>query len=86
MQTLIVILIVLAVLLLLYFLLCALVFNQIAWRRQIRIPSFLTDLVAGNEAPDNYEKLAAAKTEELLQKGLETLEMQSRRDTLRARL
>lgn len=86
MQTLIVILIVLAVLLLLYFLLCALVFNQIAWRRQIRIPSFLTDLVAGNEAPDNYEKLAAAKTEELLQKGLETLEMQSGRDTLRARL
>lgn len=86
MQIWIVILIVAAALFLLFFLLCSLVFNEIAWRKQIRIPAFITNLVAGNEAPDDYERLAEEKTKELLQKDLEMITLQSGRDTLCAKL
>lgn len=58
--------IVLITLIILLFVICGFIYNQIIWRKTIKIPKFITNLVAGNDmAIDNYED-DAYKAESLL--------------------
>ena len=58
--------IVLAVLILLLFIICGFIYNQTVWRKTIKIPEFITNIVAGNDmALDNYEE-DAHKAEAIL--------------------
>ncbi len=73
---LIVILITAAVLLLILFLACGFIFNQVIWRKTLKLPRFISDMVAGNDAsPDNFEIDSQRAIEWLLQLPLECVEL-----------
>lgn len=38
----------------LLFILCGFIYNQLVWRKTIKIPEFITKLIAGNNIPDAY--------------------------------
>lgn len=54
---------------------CGFVYNQLAWRKTIPVPKFLTKLLAGNELPDGYNDDAHKAEEKLFALPLEQIEM-----------
>ena len=57
--------IIIGVIILLLFIICGFIYNQIIWRKTIKIPEFITNLIAGNnDLPDRYGE-DAAKAEAL---------------------
>lgn len=51
-----IILIAIAALLIIYLLACAFIFNQLIWRKQLKVPRFILNLIAGNNMPEQYEQ------------------------------
>lgn len=51
----IVLLIAIAVFLLILFAACALIFNQLVWKKTFPVPKFILKMIAGNQEPDAYE-------------------------------
>lgn len=55
-----------AVILLLLFILCGFIYNQLVWRKTVKIPAFITNLIAGNNMPDAYTKANMEAEKKLL--------------------
>lgn len=66
MNTFFIVLIAAAAIILLLFILCAFIYNQLVWRKTIKIPKFITDLIAGNNMPDEFGKANITAEKKLL--------------------
>lgn len=55
-----------AVIILLLFIICGFIYNQLVWRKTIKIPEFITKIIAGNEMPDEFGKANIKAENELL--------------------
>ena len=56
---------VIAAIVLLLFIVCGFIYNQLAWRKTIKVPQFILNMIAGNDMPDDYDT-AAHKAEAIL--------------------
>lgn len=72
-----IIMLVLLIIILLLFVICAFVYNQIAWRTTIKVPQFLMNSVAGNEMFDDYEQKTKVQEKEFLKYPLESVTLKT---------
>lgn len=70
---LIVVLIIIAVL----FIACGFIFNQLIWRKTIAVPKFILKMIAGNEAPNQFEQDAERALEKFKQLPIETVSIKT---------
>lgn len=75
MKTAVIILIVIAALLIIYFIACAFIFNQLIWRKQLPVPKFILNLIAGNNMPDKYESDAHEAVKDFKKLPIEKVEL-----------
>lgn len=73
MKLILILLIILLIILLFLFIVCGFVFNQIVWRKTVKVPNFIMNMIAGNSAPDEYEQKNAVAIKSFLQLPLDTV-------------
>lgn len=76
MKTAIIILAVLIALIVLFILICGFIFNQAVWRKQLPLPKFIENMLAGNEDNDNktYNDAHDAALEKFINMPFEVIE------------
>lgn len=77
MKAAITVLIIITALLVVYFLICAFIFNQLIWRKQLKVPQFILNLIAGNSMPEQYEGDAHNAEEKLKTMPIEMVELKT---------
>ena len=78
MKTFYIILIITIIIIVLIFAICAIIYNQLVWRKTIKIPKFIEKMIAGNEMPDKYEELAKKAEKNFKSLQLESVELTSK--------